>query len=58
MTSNQNHKGILPAIGIGMVAGAALSMALTPKKDLKRKAEKALKSVGEVVENITDTMHM
>ena len=54
-----NNKGILPAIGLGMVAGAALSMmAKQPKRDLKRKAAKAAKTVGEVVENISDAMQM
>lgn len=53
-----NSKGVLPAIGIGMVAGAALGMALKPKNNLKHKAEKALKTVGKVAENITDAMQM
>lgn len=51
-----NNKGILPAIGLGMVAGAALSM--IPKKDLKRKAEKAAKTVGEAVEHFTEAAKM
>lgn len=53
-----NHKHVLPVVGIGMLAGAALGMVLFPKKDLKQRAEKAVKSVGEVVENLTSSMHM
>lgn len=52
-----NNKGVLPAIGLGMVAGAALSMMVKPKQDLKEKAGKAAKAVGQVVEDIADVMH-
>ncbi len=58
-----NGKAVLPAIGLSMAAGAVVGMALTPKKDLKNmkhKAEKALRSVGhtmsDAAETITDAM--
>lgn len=58
---NIDRKAILPAIGLSLAAGAALSMALKPKtgiKDMKRKAGKALHSVGEMVEDLSNTMQM
>lgn len=52
-----NNKGILPAIGLGMVAGAALSMmAAGSKQDLKHRAEKAAKTVGGAVESFSNAM--
>lgn len=57
MTKHEFMRGM----GLGMAAGAALGMALAPKKkktNLKKAAGRAIKSVGEVVENITDAMDM
>ncbi len=51
-------KNLLPALGLGMVAGATLTMMLKPKKPAKHAAGKAIKAVGEVVENISEAMHM
>lgn len=53
-----NAKGILPVLGIGMAAGAALGMAIKPKEQamIKRKAGQAAKAVGEAMENISDAM--
>lgn len=53
-----NAKGILPVLGIGMAAGAALGMALKPKDQamIKQKAGQAAKAVGEAMENISDAM--
>lgn len=53
-----NNKGVLPAIGLGMMAGAALMVLANPKPELKKKAEKAVKTVGQVAENLTDAMKM
>lgn len=55
-----NTKGMLPILGLGMAAGAALSMAIKPQKQavIKRKAGEAMKTVGETVENISDAMRM
>ena len=57
---NMNTKGMLPILGLGMAAGAALSMAIKPQKQavIKRKAGEAMKTVGEAVENISDAMRM
>lgn len=53
-----NHKAVLPILGVGMVAGAALSMSIKPKDQaiLKEKAGQAMKTVGNAMENISDTI--
>lgn len=53
-----NAKGILPILGLGVAAGAALGMAIKPHKQamIKEKAEHAVKAVGEAMENISDAM--
>ena len=46
--------GMLPAVGLSMAAGAAVLMMTKPKKKqgtVQKAAGKALKAVGEVVEN-------
>ena len=50
----------LKGVGIGMAAGAALGMAMAPKKktNLKKAAGRAIKTVGEVVENISAAIAM
>lgn len=56
-----NNKGVLPALGLGMVAGAALTMVSKSDPSMKRKAKKAAKvvteAVGEVVDDISDAVH-
>lgn len=56
MTKHQ----FITGVGLGMAAGAALGLAMsaTKKRDIKRAADKAIKAVGEVVENLSDTMGM
>ena len=48
----------LTGAAMGVVAGTAMGMAMsaTNKRDIKKAADKAIKAVGEVVENISDTM--
>ena len=55
-----NNKAILPVLGIGMVAGAALGMTLKPKNQamIKQKAGQAARFVGDAMENISEAMHM
>lgn len=48
------NKRFILGMGIGLVAGAAIGM-MTPQKKKKSVAGKAIKAVGEVVENM---MHM
>ena len=59
MMTHQNSGSLLPTVGLGVVAGAALGLALAPKKQHKKSpAGKALKAVGEVVENFSEAIHM
>ena len=55
-----NNKGVLPAIGLGMMAGAALTMMAAPKPSVKNKAKKAVKDVsrfvGEAVDDISEAV--
>lgn len=53
-----NAKGMLPILGLGVAAGAALGMAIKPHKQavIKQKAGQAVKTVGEAMENISDAM--
>lgn len=46
--------GMIPAVGLSMAAGAAVLMMTKPKKKtgtMQKAAGKALKAVGEAVEN-------
>lgn len=49
-----NNKGVLPAIGLGMVAGAALTVLAAPKPSVKNKAKKAVQDVGRFVGEAVD----
>lgn len=55
-----NKNVVLPIAGATMVAGAALSMALMPKKkhNVQKAAGKAIKAVGEAVENFSGSLKM
>ena len=55
-----NTKGILPILGIGMAAGAAIGMAIKPKDQalIKQKANQAVKTVGDTMENVIDSIKM
>lgn len=51
----------LRGMGMGMVAGAALGMAMAPqrrKMNLKKAANKAMRSMGSAMENITESMDL
>ena len=52
MTKHQ----FITGMGMGLAAGAALGMAMsgTRKREIKRAADKAIKAVGEVMENLSD----
>lgn len=51
-----NNKGVLPAMGLGMVAGAALTMVAAPKASVKNKAKKAARDVGHFVDEVVDDL--
>ena len=54
-----NTKGLLSVLGIGMAAGAALTMTLKPKEQamIREKAGQAMKTVGGAMENIAQNIH-
>ena len=57
------NQSFIWGIGIGMAAGAAAAMVMMPSampkhKKVKRAAEKAMRTIGEAVENFTDTLSM
>lgn len=45
-------------MGLGMAAGAALGAAMAPKRkrNMKKAAGKAMKTVGQVMEDLSDNM--
>jgi len=53
-------QGFLRGMGLGMAAGAAIGIALAPKKKrtLKRAAGKVLRSAGEAAENLSSAIEM
>ena len=57
---NQNF---LCGVGVGMVAGAAAAMAMMSNampghKKVQRAADKAVRTIGEIVENFADSMSL
>ncbi|MBD5118207.1 MAG: hypothetical protein HDT37_03715 [Clostridiales bacterium] len=54
-------KAMLPIAGATMAAGAAIGMMMLPRKkkhSAQKAAGKAIKAVGEVVENFTGSLKM
>ena len=57
MTSTQFFRGM----GVGIAMGAAISVAMYPKKKvhpMKKKAGRALHAVGDAVENLSSVLGM
>lgn len=49
----------LRGMSMGVIAGAAIGMAVVPKKKaLKNSAAKTIKAMGEMMEHVTDAMKM
>ena len=56
-----DKKAMLPIAGATMAAGAAIGVMMMPKKkkhSAQRAAGKAIKAVGEVVENFSGSLTM
>ena len=52
-----NSIDFVKGIGLGVMAGAAIGMAVVPKKKrTKNVVAKALRSAGDVVENVASVM--
>ena len=55
--SNMDNTTFLKGLGVGMVVGSALGMVMRgDKKEDKNAWGKALKSMGEVVENVSGVL--
>ncbi len=53
------HNHYLRAVGLGMLAGAAVGMMVSPgRTQLKRTANKAVQAVGNAAENLSEAMNM
>ena len=54
-----NTKNLLSILGIGMAAGAALTMTIKPKEQamIREKAGQAMKTVGDAMENIAQNIN-
>ena len=56
-----NKKAMLPIAGATMAAGAAMGLMMMPKKkkhSAQKAAGKAIKAVGEAVENFSGSLKM
>jgi len=52
-----NKMDFIKGVGLGMVAGAAVSMMCTPKKKhAKTTAGKMIKTAGRILNDVQDTM--
>ena len=53
-----NTKNLLSVLGLGMAAGAVLTMSIKPKEQamIRDKAGQAMKTVGDAMENIAHTI--
>ena len=49
-----NNMSFIKGIGVGMVVGSAIGMAVAPKK--KGSIGKAIKSIGAAVESVTESI--
>lgn len=52
------YKGFFRGVGFGMLAGAVVGMMISPgKKELKRTATKAVETVENAAENLSDMIN-
>ena len=53
-----DNKRFLMGVGVGMVAGSALGMAVAPKKraEGKRMISRALKGMGDVIDDVSTVL--
>ncbi len=51
-----NKMSFVKGMGAGMIVGAAVGMAVMPKKTKSGTVGKAIRSIGDVVENVAATL--
>lgn len=51
-----NNMSLIKGIGIGMVVGSIAGMAMAPKKGSKAGFTKTLKSIGDVMDSVANTI--
>ena len=55
---SMEHNPFMRGMGLGMLAGAALGLAVSPgRKTVKRKAAKAARTMEDMAENISNAMN-
>jgi len=53
-----NSSGVFKGIAIGLVAGAALGFAVTPKnRETRKAASRFLRTCGDVVDTVSNILH-
>ena len=50
-----NNMNFLRGMGIGFVVGSAIGVSVAPQRKSKNAVGKALRTVGEVIENLSGT---
>lgn len=54
-----NNMGFLKGMGVGLIVGACIGMSVAPdKKFRKRQVGRAMKAVGQVIEDISDAVRL
>ncbi len=54
-----NTQNFMLGMGLGVMAGAAAAMTMMPQqKKVKKAAEKAVRSMGDAVQNFTQSLDM
>lgn len=51
-----NKMSFIKGMGVGVVVGSVVGMAVMPKKTKSNTIGKAIRSVGDVVENVANTL--
>ncbi len=54
---NNNNAAFMKGMGMGLVAGLSVGMAVAPKKKSKNIVGKALRTAGELADNISGVIH-
>ncbi len=53
---NNSTMNMAKALGLGMVMGAGVSMMVTPKKKANKTVTKAIRAMGDVLEDVENAL--